>query len=108
MLTLQIHCLAVNLQLHHTNIAVFYNQFILGLKGLLILGAHHASKDFLAIGLYLQPTIAGSLHSHLYLVQSYSRLSLLNVLLRFLGYGLGHIFKVVHGLGNGKIATQQD
>ena len=52
-LTLQIHCLAVNLKLHHTNIAVFYNQFILSLEGLLILSAHHTGKDFLAISLHL-------------------------------------------------------
>ena len=64
MLTVKVNRLAVDLDIHYADIAIFDNQLILCFKGFLFFGLQHTGKNLLAVSCNLRPAGAGSLHLH--------------------------------------------
>ena len=107
MLALQVNSLAVHLDAYNADIAVLDNQLILSLEMLAFLSMQNAGKKLLAVGTCLQPAVTLGLQVNSNLVQHCGRFSFRLNLLGLLCLFLRHIFKIVNGSGNGKIACRE-
>ena len=104
MLALQVNSLAVHLDAHNADIAVFDNQLILSLEMLAFLSMQNAGKKLLAVGTCLQPAVTLGLQVNGNLIQHCGCFSFGLNLLGLLSLFLRHIFKIVNSSGNSKIA----
>ena len=107
MLALQVNSLAVHLDAHNTDIAVFDNQLILSLEMLVFFGTQRSGKKLLPVSTGLQPAVTLGLQVNGNLVQHCGCFSFRLNLLGLLSLILRHIFKIVNGSGNSKIACRE-